>query len=200
MNDQFSNFELTFTPQCAEKVIDLYSNSSVIIEYGSGGSTFLNATDPDKIVITVESDAKWLLNLLKSYLKQNLPGQLVPIHADVGPTKEWGHPVDDSHWRNYTNYSRKPWKYANKHNLRVDAVLIDGRFRVACFLASCIYTKSNLTILFDDYVERKNYHIIEKFVQPIEIIDNRMAVFDVAPRMISSRKLMNLVELMTDPA
>jgi hypothetical protein len=36
-------------------------------------------------------------------------------------------------------------------------------------------------ILFDDYVNRQSYHIVEKLVNPVKIV-GRLACFDVEPR------------------
>lgn len=56
-------------------------------------------------------------------------------------------------------------------------MLIDGRYRVACFLATCIYAKKETIVLFDDYEQRKQYHTVEKLFEKVDVIDDRMAVF-----------------------
>ena len=57
-------------------------------------------------------------------------------------------------------------------------IIIDGRFRVVCFLYSLINAKINSIIIFDDYNNRSYYHIIEEVV-PIYKICGRQAVFRV---------------------
>ena len=46
-----------------------------------------------------------------------------------------------------------------------DTVLIDGRFRVCCFLTSLKYANENTKIIFDDYNNRPYYHVVEKFIK-----------------------------------
>jgi hypothetical protein len=72
--------------------------------------------------------------------------------------------------------------------------LIDGRFRVASFIATCVFTKAPIQILFDDYVERPEYHWVNTLSTPDAIIGERMAVFNVGPGEI---KLEALVEGMS---
>jgi hypothetical protein len=116
----------------------------------------------------------------------------------VGETKEWGFPVNDSKWRNWPNYARLPWQYCEQHNLSPDIVLIDGRFRLACFLATCVYIKKDTVILFDDYEDRKYYHIVEKLFPKTDVIDNRMAVFKVTPNKVTPQFLLDNVTFFSD--
>ena len=51
---------------------------------------------------------------------------------------------------------------------KIDTVLIDGRFRVASFLTTLLYCEKGTKIIFDDYVTRSKYHIVEMFEQPIK--------------------------------
>ena len=53
-------------------------------------------------------------------------------------------------------------------NKKPELVLIDGRFRVACFLFSLINGSPGTKIIFDDYVNRPHYHVVEEFIKPIE--------------------------------
>jgi len=62
-----------------------------------------------------------------------------------------------------------------------DLVLIDGRFRAACFITTCLFTKQPVTIIFDDYVERPSYHVVEELAKPVEIT-GRMARFEIEPK------------------
>ena len=57
-----------------------------------------------------------------------------------------------------------------------DVVLIDGRFRVACFLYALIHTKPGTVIIFDDYADRPEYHVVEEVISPVEV-DQRQAKF-----------------------
>ena len=47
-------------------------------------------------------------------------------------------------------------------------VLIDGRFRVACFLFSLLNAKKDSIIIFDDYMNRSEYHVVEEVLPKYE--------------------------------
>ena len=107
--------------------------------------------------------------------------------------------MDDRHWKNWSSYATIPWKFCQEHSLSPDLVLIDGRFRVACFIASCVYAQNPISIIFDDFVKREQYHIVKKIVEPSEIIDNRMAVFNIKPNMINAKFLLDNFGYFSNP-
>jgi hypothetical protein len=193
----FKNYAMTFTQACNNYVQKQYKKADIIVEYGSGGSTLLGAK-LGKYVVSVESSSSWLLGVLGAAVEQNLPGKIVPIWTDIGVTKEWGFPVDESNWKNWSDYPRLPWQYCKQHNLSPDVVLIDGRFRLACFLSACVSVTKETLILFDDYEDRKYYHVAEQLFPKIEVIDNRMAVFKVVPNKVSSQFLLDYLHYFSD--
>ena len=195
----FREFEVTFTAESARYVKEQYRNASCILEYGSGGSTIYAATE-GVTVITTESSSHWLLELIGASKEKNLPGDIIPLHADIGVTKEWGYPADESKWRSWPSYSQKAWQYCSDNSITPDLVLIDGRYRVACFIASCVNTTAPMRILFDDFAGRPYYHIVMNIVKPTEIVDNRLAVFDVVPGLIGTKYLFDNLRYFYDPA
>ncbi|NAW77309.1 hypothetical protein CAG60_00210 [Vibrio sp. V33_P6A3T137] len=195
----FRQFQLTFTPDCIEYVKKAYANHKVILEYGSGGST-LYAAEQGCTVVTTETDPKWLVELMGAYQEQKLPGTIIPIYADIGSTKAWGRPVDDSQFKLWPDYPQRAWRYLQEHKLHPDLILIDGRFRVASFLTACVNIRKPTLVLFDDYVERDYYHIVEALFQPVEIIDDRMAVFEIKPRKVTPRFLVENINYFIDPS
>ncbi|MFM5314187.1 hypothetical protein ACET9R_02350 [Aeromonas veronii] len=194
----FKAFELTFSPQCSEYISRVYTKHEIILEYGSGGSTLL-AAKAGKTVITTETDPRWLVELMGAYKEQQLPGDIIPIWSDIGETKAWGYPKDDSQFNCWPDYSQKAWRYCKEHQLTPGLILIDGRFRVASFLSACVNISKTTTVLFDDYVERDHYHCVEALFKPVEIIGNRMAVFKIRPKKISSQYLLNNIGCFLDP-
>ena len=66
------------------------------------------------------------------------------------------------------------WIYKNE---TPDLILIDGRFRVLCFLTSLKFSPKGTKILFDDYRDRQFYHIVEEFC-PIIDRCGRQALFE----------------------
>lgn len=194
----FNEFELTFSEGCSDYIKKVYPKQRVILEYGSGGSTMIAAKAGVKI-ITTETDPKWLIELMGAYKEKGHCGDIIPILADIGATKAWGYPVDESAMQQWPNYSTKAWQFCQEHNLQPDLILIDGRFRVASFLTACINVTKTTILLFDDYVEREYYHSVEELFKPIEIIDNRMAIFKIRPKQVSSQHLLNNMHFFLDP-
>jgi len=86
---------------------------------------------------------------------------VVLIHADIGQTTVLGYPKNrqrtESNTRTWSCYPQAPWSVINALSLNPDAILIDGRFRVACAALSLAYTLNHpkTSILFDDYADRQ---------------------------------------------
>lgn len=55
-----------------------------------------------------------------------------------------------------------------------------------------------MTVLFDDYLGRKEYHWIEKYVKPIEFV-GRMARFELTESQFPKKDLTKIVEAFLDP-
>ena len=197
MKDVLGDFQITLTESCSEFVQSEYKNARLIVEYGTGGSTLVGA-HLGKRLISVESDRDWLDALMAQAEKACISNQITPLLANIGKTENWGYPEDETCWRNWHTYPVTPWQYCRKHALNPDLVLIDGRFRVACFLACCVYTEKPIKILFDDFVDRAHYHVIKEFIQPEKYIDNRLAFFYVEPNMLSSQFILEHVHYFYD--
>ncbi|MCW8970916.1 MAG: hypothetical protein OQK23_06625 [Rhodospirillales bacterium] len=171
---------LTFPPDVAAYVEKTYAAAEVIFEYGSGGSTVMAAEMPGKTIVTVESDADWAASMNAVLDGAGILSRPVILHADIGPTGDWGAPVSEEKWRNFPDYSFGLWEHARRRALKPDVILIDGRFRVGCFLAACLNVTRRTTVLFDDYRDRENYHLAGSLFPPERFID-RMAVFTIEP-------------------
>lgn len=169
---------LTLPEQEAREVARQYGAAETILEYGSGGSTVLAAELPGKMIFSVESDPKWLCRL-GTYL-QSMPHPSMPVmyYADIGATGDWGRPTGNEGRENYPDYSLGIWR--QEFFRQPDLVLVDGRFRPACFLVCAALTSAPVTILFDDYANRPHYHYIEAVARPVRMV-GRMAVFQLAP-------------------
>lgn len=150
--------------------------ASVVLEYGMGGSTALVADMPGKTLFSVESDPAWLA-MMARYFAANPPAASVHLHhGDIGPVENWGYPLDDSHRHLWQDYAATIW--ARPDFLHPDLVLIDGRFRVACFLEVAARITRPVTVLFDDYGDRPEYHGVEGLALPTAH-HGRMAQFDL---------------------
>src|SRR5690625_2307269 len=189
--------ELTFPSAEAEFLKKVYERAQVILEYGSGGSTALAAALPGKFVFSVESDPRFLCRLNTYLMQLRSGGRTITYHVDIGPVGKWGRPTDSSGWQQYPGYARAIWQ--EDFFLQPDTVLIDGRFRVACFLACAALTRTPLTVLFDDYTPRREYHAVERVSSPIDRI-GRMAVFQVQPGSLDADALLDFLPYFYDPA
>ena len=177
---------LTMPAQEAAVLAQHYAKALVVLEYGSGGSTVLAAEMPDKTVFSVESDVKWLA-AMRQYFAGNPPlGKLWLHHGKVGRTKTWGYPQNDEHFRKWPGYPLGIWDIAEF--VHPDVVLIDGRFRAACFLTTLFRIKRPVTVLWDDYIDRNPYHEVERLVKPVEMV-GRMARFQIEPMPVPADQL-----------
>lgn len=152
-----------------EKFLD---NSRIYGEYGVGVSTVFANRYKNKHTIAVDSDRNWILNIKKnSFDRKNLE----IIHIDLGKLKTWGTPEGYEFRQNFKKYLSAIWE----KSFKPDLILVDGRFRVACFLTSLLNADEGSIIIFDDYTLRPEYHIVEIFEKPIEI-NSRQAAFKVS--------------------
>lgn len=145
------------------------------LEYGSGGSTVLAADLDVPRIISVDTNAEWF-DKVRASIGAGYGGELETFYVDIGPTKKWGYPASNSSFQKWPKYFFEPWRHIRDSGLTPDLVLIDGRFRVSCFLASLVYAEVGTTLLFDDYTNRKHYHAVERLLKPINHYD-RMAEF-----------------------
>lgn len=165
---------------------DAYADAGVILEYGSGGSTVLAAGMAGRTVFSVESDAAWLREM-RAYFIANPPAADLRLHhGDIGPTRDWGHPLDDRRMRRWPGYALSVWD--REDFLHPDVVLVDGRFRVACLLTVAFRCTRPVTVLFDDYRGRKVYHGVEEMLRPAGFA-GRMARFEVEPTAVPADRL-----------
>jgi predicted RNA methylase len=145
------------------------------LEYGAGGSTLHAVRMGARHVVSVDSSKDWV-----DAVRKNLPtnSQVDLLYCNIGQVGAWGRPTDDEDIHAYHTYMAAPWKVVGEKSLDPQLVFIDGRFRVACFLYSLICASPGARILFDDYMTRKQYHVVEEFCSRYGNY-GRMAVFHV---------------------
>ncbi|MCH4811649.1 tetratricopeptide repeat protein [Vreelandella neptunia] len=144
-------------------------------EFGSGGSTVW-AVREGLLVKGVESDAKWV-NALKDKL-----GEKCQIEAvDIGPTQQWGFPVSMQQAPEFSTYSNA----IHHHDQEFDLILVDGRFRVACTMATIQHILEYSTepqearIFIHDFWNRPQYHVVLPFLEAVEKVESA-GLFKVA--------------------
>ena len=154
-------------------------------EYGVGKSTIWAVNNTRvKRIFAVDTSKDWIEKVQSNVSRTNT---LMAEWVDLGRLAKWGRPVDYSKRENILNYVKSIWQYEQKPQL----ILIDGRFRVACFLYSLATGAPNTKIIFDDYMDRPHYHLVEEFVKPIETC-GRQCMF-VIPKKLEKDKIINLM-------
>jgi hypothetical protein len=169
-------------PEAEEEfMLSFYRRARVILEYGSGASTRSASQLHGKYVLSVENDLTWARNLRAELLRGGCQSQVLVYHVNLGQTGPWGRVRDESGWKSYHRYPNAIWD--ELYFRHPDVVLIDGRFRTACLISTMLHAKKPMTVLFDDYINRPKYRLIERLIQPREVV-GRMARFDVVPGQI----------------
>jgi len=153
-------------------------------EYGMGRSTIWVARNTQiKKIFSVDTSKVWI-DKVKSNIDANI---LEAKWVNLGRLEKWGWPVDYSKRKNILSYVKSIWLQGKKPQL----VLIDGRFRVACFLYSLTAGTPGTKIIFDDYIDRPRYHLVEEFVKRSETC-GRQCVF-IIPEELDKVEVIDLM-------
>jgi hypothetical protein len=183
--------EVAFLAKCLAR-------SRCFLEFGSGGSTVLAAQSGVKDIYSVDTDTTFLKRVA-AYVLSSHPGcGLWAFPIDLGPTKRWGYPLRKEDAARWPNYFTLPWAALKRNRRTPDLVLVDGRFRVACFLASLLSAAPGTIIVFDDYNKRHHYHVVERFIRPKSVV-GRLGVFRVPQRIESGPIALALCAAAQDP-
>lgn len=174
------DFEALFRSQIRD--VEFY------LEFGSGASTLL-AARADVETICVESDQNFA-QAVRDAVGKDAP--VTVIHSDIGMTEEWGYPVFTrptlAHHQRWRNYTEKAFAKVAATGRFPDMILVDGRFRRACALASAYEAQEagvETVIHVDDYVGRDHYSSIEEYLGTPQIT-GRTACFQVTAGTIRS--------------
>ncbi len=190
MTDIIERPVLTMPEAEADWLRSAYAEANVILEYGSGGSTVMGAEMGEKTIFSVESDRKWA-GMMQDWFDANETKSDVHIQPVwVGPTGKWGTPTKNETHGKWPKYPLKIWDLESFQH--PDVVLVDGRFRTACFLATLFRITKPVTLYFDDYIDREHYHMVEDFVPRTET-RGRMARFDLTPQVIKPENLLKII-------
>tara|TARA_B100001063_G_C16738874_1_gene543587 strand:- start:197 stop:838 length:642 start_codon:yes stop_codon:yes gene_type:complete len=163
-DDLFEGNESMFKDEVSR--VDVYG------EYGCGKSTNWVLDNTSAKVISVETSSDWAMSV-KKHNQINI--DRLDIHlSDLGIIGEWGRPLSYDKNKNFSDYTDYIWK----RKMTPKLVLVDGRFRVCCFLTSLKFAKEGTKIIFDDYIDRPYYHFVEKYL-PREMECGRQCLFIV---------------------
>lgn len=164
-------------PEGLECLRDYMRGSKTFLEYGMGGSTVLAATSPEvKRIVSVDTHPVWVETVTRALSERKVLSKATLLYCDVGEVGHLGKPLNTLKVVNWFGYSTMPWKLC--YDDAPDCVFIDGRFRIAAFVTSIFLGRESTYVLFDDYVGRQEYHVVEKFIIPERLV-GRLAVFKV---------------------
>ena len=145
-------------------------NCKLYFEYGVGASTRWVLENTNSNIIAVDTDKEWIdfVNIEVDSMRVKL------VWVDLGDLTKWGRPNSYKYRDSFIDYIGGVWNFKKQ----ADVVLIDGRFRVACFLYSLLHSKKDTIIIFDDYFDRPWYHVIEEVIC-LHNKHGRQAIFKV---------------------
>jgi hypothetical protein len=137
----------------------IVKTAKVYAEYGVGKSSIWVLQNTTAKVLAVDTSEHWINHVRK---EANAADRFDVDWVNLGEIGWAGRPNNFERRNQFKDYIQSVWS----RGAEPDLVLIDGRFRVACFLYSLAKANPGCTILFDDYTNRPNYHLVEEFLQP----------------------------------
>ena len=148
------------------------NKSKFYLEYGSGSSTLL-AHKLNKNFLTVEGD-----NNFYKYMKKKIKSDKILLKS-LGIVKDFSIPInskfdydlkeiDNKQKIRVKNYCNEVLEDLEKKKIIPDLILVDGRYRTLTGIYIYNFFKNKnvkFKIIFDDYIDRKHYHTLEKFFE-----------------------------------
>ena len=156
---------LWMTDSEAQLLRQLLRQARVYLEFGSGGSTIVASNLVSECVISVEASRAWIGNVAASCVSTET--RLLPqlIHVDIGRTKEWSWPADESSRAHWPDYHEKVWDHPRSRE--TDLCLIDGRFRVACMAQALLHCRPDTVYAIHDFKDRDYYEDVHRITREI---------------------------------
>lgn len=164
------------------------------LEFGAGGSTALAARSGVTQIVSVESDRTWLDRL--AGLPEMAGVAFTPFHVDIGPIGAWGMPTNPASAPKWPGYHQAVWKTLS---WAPDLVLVDGRFRVACTLATVLNCRPGTPVVIHDFWDRPQYHGVLRYLDTVERVDT-LGVFRIKEGIEIRELVADLLEYAGIPA
>jgi hypothetical protein len=160
------------------------------LEYGSGGSTCLAASAVGGSVVAVDSDPEWLAKVAIDCAAAGSKVRPSLVRVDIGPIGEWGWPTDPGTRDRWPSYYSQVW--SQRGSAEADLFLIDGRFRVACFLSVLLHGQPGAILLMHDFASREHYHVVRSVAREIAVAED-LSAFQV-PANADKRRISTLLQ------
>ncbi len=167
------------------------------VEFGAGGSTCFASRRVKASVTAVDSSREWLDKVASFCAETTTPVQPRLVLADIGPTGDWGFPADESHIASWPDYHEAVWKHPAAKDS--DFFLVDGRFRMACFMQILLRCRPDALIAIHDFSTRPQYHIVNEFARRVAW-ERDLSIFLPRPDRSESQVRALLEQFRLDPA
>jgi hypothetical protein len=139
--------------------------AGMFLEFGCGGSTVFAADRVGQRIISVDSSAEWTEKVSQACREGQTRIMPEMVAIDIGRTGDWGVPTDPSTRDRWPDYHTSVWRIPGASTS--DLYLVDGRFRVACFLQILLHGRRDAPILFHDFASRPHYHVVRTVARQI---------------------------------
>jgi hypothetical protein len=143
------------------------------VEFGAGGSTYVAARHVSRSILSIESSVAWIDKVRQACQGPDVKTQPEMIHADIGPTGDLGYPSDADSKPSWPRYHAAIW--VNPRAGDADLYMVDGRFRVACFLQILLHCRRDALIMIHDFNNRPHYHVVREVAREVAIADTLSA-------------------------
>ena len=148
----------------------IYYNAISVFEFGLGESTRIAAYVGVPRYSGIDSDPNWVVQARDEVNNAHYKFYL----ADIGQTGDWGHPIDEKLRKIPLNYQFQALRIEMEP---FDVYLVDGRYRVACAMASFLHALSRKAdiaktrVLIHD-AKRDDYQVVLEIAEVIDQSDN----------------------------
>lgn len=157
---------------------DSYFICTNYLEYGMGESTVQAAQKSINTIISIDNNED-LVGEVKTEIENSIySGNINLLRANLGFTSMVGNSSNETILKDWPQYYIAPWSKYKDLNLSPDLILINGRLRTPCFLYSLIQCNAGTRILWNEYFNKPEYHIVEKVLRPQGLVDD-MVIFVV---------------------
>jgi hypothetical protein len=129
------------------------------LEFGTGGSTCLAAATVSGSVWSVDSSRKWQADVENHCKASGIKKPPKLLYVDIGPVGDWGAPLNQENRGKWADYHSKIWQ--NPSASDCDLYMVDGRFRVACFMQIVLYCHPHARIMIHDFASRSYYRVVK---------------------------------------
>lgn len=171
------------------------SKDRIVLEFGSGGSTFL-FSEYARFTTSVDSD-NYFSKMIEKIIRQKSQIEKTHIYwANIGPTKSFGQPLTSLEYffrHKYKNYYKNIFQ-ESENSCKAEIIFIDGRFRVACAMSSLLNIKQDFRMIVDDYFDRPEYFDIASVGGEPRVLVGNTAIFEISHQSID----LDLVEKILD--